>query len=194
MRIYENIMTAVNDVCNTYISTNVERVSDGIKDPAFALLVVYVIFWGFAHMMNLIQEPITDAIKRLVKIILIIGISFEVGTYNSYITEVITNVPEQIASLFSGTNNPTQMISMFDQLYKDIWNIGINFWDAGGITSGFGCYIAGAIIFILAVLITAYSAFLIVLSKIAISILGNRSQGISDEERQYQGVALGRNS
>lgn len=172
MALYETIMTSVDTTCHTYIQNNVSAVAEGIKDTAFALLGIYVLFWAFAHFLNLIQEPITDSIKRLVKIIFIIGIAFNLATYNSYVVDVLTKGPEELASLFTGVGNQSSFVSSIDKIFIDTWNIGVRFWNDAGVMNGnFGYYFVAIIMFVVAAIISAYSAFLMVLAKIAISVL-----------------------
>lgn len=172
MGLYTEIMTAIDTSCQTFIQSNVTAIATGIQDPAFTLLGVYVLFWGFSHMMNLIQEPITDSLKRLIKLIFILGIAFQLTAYNSYVVDTITKGPEQLASLFTGTNSGTAMVSTIDSIFEDTWDVGNKFWNGAGVLDGnFGFYFVAIIIYAVACALSAYSAFLIILSKIAISVL-----------------------
>lgn len=172
MGLYSEIMTTVDSSCQNFIQGNVVAIAEGIKDPAFTLLGAYVLFWGFSHLLNLVSEPITDSLKRLIKLIFILGIAFQVTTYNSYITDTITKGPEELASLFTGTNSSGQMVSTIDKIFEDTWDVGNKFWDSAGVFDGnFGFYFVAIIIYAVACALSAYSAFLIILSKVAVSVL-----------------------
>lgn len=170
MGLIAEIMNTVDTSCKTFIQSNVVAVADGIKDPAFAILGVYVLFWGFSHMMNLVQEPITDTLKRLLKIIFVFGIAFNLGAYNSYVVDTITKGPEELAALFAGGSS--DIASSLDIIFSETWDIGSKFWSSAGIFDGnFGFYLVAVIIYGIACGLAAFSAFLIVLSKVAVSVL-----------------------
>jgi len=171
MGLYAEIITSVENACNAYITQNVIAVANGIKDPAFTLLAVYVLFWGFSHMMNKIQEPITDSIIRFIKIFFIFGIAFQMAAFNTYIVDTITNGPEQIAQLLTGASTETQIVNSLDQIFKDTWNIGTGYWDNAGVLDNFGFFFVAIVVYLIACLLSAYAAFLIILSKIAIAVL-----------------------
>ena len=172
MGLYAEIMTTVDTSCRTFIQDNVVAIAEGIKDPVFTMLGVYVLFWGFAHMTNHIQEPITDAVKRLLKIMFILGIAFNAATYNAYVTETITSGPEQLASLLTGAGSAPQVASTIEKIYADMWAVGSKFWNNAGVFDGnFGFYFVAVIIYGIACALSAYAAFLVILSKVAIAIL-----------------------
>lgn len=167
---YSEIMTSVESTCSSFISQNVSAVANGIKDPAFMLLSFYILLWGFTHLMNLVQEPITDAIKRFLKIIVIFGVAFQMATYNSYIVDTFTNGFDQLAGLFGGASGASSS-SNLDSIFQNTWNVGTKFWNSAGIWDNMGFYFVGLIIWLMAAIISAYSAYLIILSKVAIAIL-----------------------
>ncbi len=172
MGLYAEIMTTVDTSCRTFIQDNVVAVAEGIKDPAFTLLGVYVLFWGFSHMLNQIQEPMTDTLKRLLKIIFILGIAFNTATYNAYITETIATGPEQLAGLLIGVDANAQVASTIEKIYTDMWEVGSKFWNNAGVFDGnFGFYFVAVIIYGIACALSAYAAFLVILSKVAVAIL-----------------------
>lgn len=172
MSLYQNIMTTVDASCRTFIQGNVVSVAEGIKEPALILLGVYVLFWGYAHLTNQIQEPITESIKRLTKVILILVIAFNTAIYNAYIVETFTSGPEELARLLSGQGAEAQLAAVIERLFQEMWQVGTKFWDSAGFFSGnLGFYVAAVIIYVLACLVSAYTAFLIILSKVAISVL-----------------------
>ena len=170
--IYQDILTYVNNTCTNYISTNVAAIASAISPAAYTLLSVYIMLWGVASMRGLIQEPINDMAGRLIKIALIFGIGIQLAEYNQYVTDVFFNGPEQLGLALSGTSASTAITSSLDNIATQGYQIGIQFWNKGGVLNGnVGMYIVAIIIWVLTVAVTAYSCFLIILSKIALSII-----------------------
>lgn len=169
-QLYTSLFEGFNEISNTYITGNTTKFINYIAEPAFALLAIYVLLWGFAHIMGLIREPITDATKRFIKIGFIVGIALNYEVYSTYVIKVITEGPENIASVF--VNNYSTMGQTLDTVFDETWEIGNQFWANAGFFDGNpGMYIVAVIVYAIACALTAYSAFLVILAKIAISIL-----------------------
>lgn len=171
MGLYAKIMLTVNTTVEQFITTNVVSVANGIKSQAFLLLSLYILLWGFSHLLNIIQEPLSDSLKRFTKIFFIFGIAFGMAAYNDYIVDTVTNGPEQLASLLSGASSESSLISNLDSIFEKTWNLGSDFWKKGGLLDGPGLVIVALVVYLIACVLSAYSAFLIILSKVAVAIL-----------------------
>lgn len=169
-QLYTNLFAGFESISNTYITGNTTKFISYIAEPTFMLLAIYVMLWGLSHIMGLIKEPITDAAKRFIKIGFIIGIALNYDTYSTYVINIITKGPEDIAAIF--VNNYSNIGQTLDTVFDETWEIGNKFWSNAGFFDGNpGMYIVAIIIYAIASVLTAYSAFLIILSKIAIAIL-----------------------
>lgn len=169
-QLYTSLFAGFDNISNTYITGNTSKFINYIAEPAFVLLAIYVLLWGLSHILGLIREPITDAAKRFIKIGFIIGIALNYDTYSTYVINVITKGPEEIASVF--VSNYSTIGQTLDTVFDETWEIGNQFWANAGFFDGNpGMYIVAVIIYAIACVLTAYSAFLMILSKIAISIL-----------------------
>ena len=171
-KVYAQVFAYVNNACSGYIGENVAAVAAAIAPAAYSLLSVYVILWGLASMRGLIQEPILEAGTRFIKIAFIFGIGIQLAQYNTYVTDIFFNSPEQLAiSLTHSTTNSTA-ISSLDQILDQGFKVGKMFWDQGGVIMGdFGMYLIAVVVWFITVSVTAYACFLIVLAKIALSIV-----------------------
>lgn len=169
---YQDGFTYVNGVCGSYIGTNVAAVASAIAPAAYSLLGVYVILWGVASMRGLIQEPILEAAVRLMKIAFIFGIGIQLAEYNTYVTDTFFNGPEQLASVLTNSTSNATALSSLDQVLGQGFKIGKTFWDKGGIIDGdFGMYMVALLVWVITIAVTAYAFFLIVLAKIALSLI-----------------------
>jgi type IV secretion system protein VirB6 len=170
--VYQQVFTYVNNACNGYIGSSVAAVASAIAPAAYTLLGVYVILWGLASMRGLIQEPITDTTMRAIKIGAIFGIGIGLASYNVYVTDTFFNAPEQLAASLTNSTTNTSAIATLDRILDKGFQIGKVFWDKGGLIDGdFGMYFVALIVWGMSILVTAYACFLIVLAKIALSLV-----------------------
>lgn len=166
---YTSFFQFFENLSKDYITDSAQKIISFISQPTFTLLSIYVLFWGLCYILGLIREPIIDAVKRFLKLGFILGIALSFSTYNDYVVETITKGPEEFASAFvEGYQNIGETLQT---IFDNMWEIGNKFWEQGGIFSSIGPYIFAIVIYILACIVTAYAAFLIILSKISIAIL-----------------------
>ena len=173
--VYKVILNYVNTECNQYISITTKAVADAIAPAAYTLLGIYIMLWGVASMRGLIQEPITEAAGRLIKIALIFGIGIQLAHYNDYVTSVFFDGPLQLASAIQSPGNQEDDNGIFSILDKELDNGfsgGKKFWDKGGVLHGdFGMYLIAIFVWAITIAVTAYACFLIVLSKMALAVI-----------------------
>ncbi|CAM4441046.1 MAG: Type IV secretion system protein VirB6 [Legionellaceae bacterium] len=170
--IYNDIMIYINSLCNNYISSYVVKIAEAISPTAYTLLSIYIILWGFICMRGLIQEPIMDGLIRIIKIVFIFSIAIKLGNYNVYVTDVFFKTPEELALVLTKLNTEKTTVNALDILIDKGFSIGKLFWEKGGILNGdIGMYLIGFIIYLLTIAVTAYTCFLIILAKIALSLI-----------------------
>jgi len=171
-QVYGDVFSFVNTLSQSYISTNAATVANLIAPAVTALLGLYVILWGVASMRGMIQEPITEAASRIVKIALICFIALQLGHYNELIVDTFVMGPEELAKQLSGSTDSSGTISGLDRILESGFATGRNFWEKGGLFSAdIGMYIIAMVVWGVVIAVTAYSCFLIVLAKIALSIV-----------------------
>ncbi len=170
--VYQQVFTYVNNACTGYIGSSVSAVASAIAPAAYSLLGAYVILWGLASIRGLIQEPIMDAVVRAVKIAFIFGIGIGLASYNVYVTDTFFNSPEQLAASLTNATNNSSAINTLDRILDKGFQIGKVFWDKGGVIDGdFGMYLVALTVWGTTIIVTAYTCFLIVLAKIALSLV-----------------------
>ncbi|ENG0237320.1 type IV secretion system protein [Burkholderia multivorans] len=169
---YEQVLTYVTNVCDSYIGSSVAAVASAIAPAAYTLLGVYIILWGLASMRGLIQEPIMEAAIRMMKIAFIFGIGIKLAEYNVYVVDTFFNSPEQLAQSLTNATSNQATVNSLDQILSQGFQIGKGFWDKGGILDGdFGMYLVAVFVWAITIIVTAYACFLIVLAKIALSLI-----------------------
>lgn len=173
---YTRLLIELNAALETYINGSASNVIEAITPVATTLLIIYVVLWGWTMMRGLISEPITDGVSRIVRLALITGIALNLGRYNAYLGDMLWNSPEALARVVTGTTSESS-ISFLDTLMSKIYNFGSPFYVKAYADSGLtgipdlGLLFMAFAIWGVGVLTTAFSAFLLVLSKMALAIL-----------------------
>ncbi|MGS0741921.1 type IV secretion system protein [Glaciimonas sp. GG7] len=169
--VYQDVIQFVDAACIEFVGQKVEVVASAIAPAAYSLLGVYVIIWGLTSMRGLIQEPITDMAVRMLKIAFIFGIALNVATYSTYVIQNAWDAPQDLANAIGGNSSGT-VSSLLDSLLMKGFIAGKQMYDKGGILSGdFGLYIAAFCTWGITLAVTAYTCFLLILSKVALALL-----------------------
>lgn len=69
-----------------------------IAGPAVTLLTIYVLFWGAAMASGQISEPFTDGMRRIIRMIVIVGLALTAGLYQTTIGEFFMRAPMEMAA------------------------------------------------------------------------------------------------
>lgn len=68
-----------------------------IAGPAVSLLTIYVILWGAGIASGHIQEPFTDGMRRIVRMVMIVCFALTAGIYQQEIVSFFLNIPSSFA-------------------------------------------------------------------------------------------------
>lgn len=170
--IFGDYFAYITNLTQGYVTSNTVIVANAIAPAVTALLSLYVILWGISSLRGLIQEPITEAAARFVKIALICSLALQLGHYNELIVDTFVNGPEDLARMLAGATNPNSTVSSLDVILETGFAAGKNFWQKGGLFSGdVGMYLIALSVWAVTLAITIFSFVLIILSKVMLSIL-----------------------
>ncbi len=156
-----------------FVDSSLGEVSRAVQPVANSLLAIYVILHGISIAYGKINEPIADSIFKLLRIGVIFGIAFNADNYRVYVTDIALNAPESMASLFSsGPAEESSSVNSIDRALNTGWAAGTRYYDEAGVFEGeFGYYLIAMFVWGATLLFCLYSAFLMLLSKIAIAVL-----------------------
>ena len=169
MSIYTNIEAKLDSALSTYVyDTSADLI--GWLLPYFtSLLILYIAFWGFAHLLGKIEESLNDAFRRILKIGVILALGLTVATYNDTVVTFLQDGPQQLAGIVTDSSTNSGVL---DGVMDKGLAVGSNAWEEAGVMSGdFGFYILALIVWFATVTITAYAAFLMFMSKVALALL-----------------------
>lgn len=173
---YEDTFAQLNSALTTYIGDVSGDVIGAISGVAYSMLMIYMMLWGWTMLRGMISEPITDGVTRIVRLAVIVGVALNLGRYGTYVSTFLWNTPDTMASIVAnGYSNPQSNVQFLDGLMSRLFDLGGAYYKASFASTGMlpdlGMLSAAFLIWITAVVATAYAAFLLALSKMALAIL-----------------------
>lgn len=163
----------LNSQLAAYIGDNTARLASVLEPAVITLATIYVMAWGYLHLMGKITEPFETGLKRIALIALILGVGLRLWLYNTVIVDTFYNAPAQLAAAVVGASDPVGTIdAIWDSggtVAGSLWDKGVSFgrWSFSGV----GFYLAAAMVWCLIGLLCVYAMFLIALSSIALAVL-----------------------
>jgi type IV secretion system protein VirB6 len=159
----------LNDILLDYIGQMVVRLATALEPAVATLAVLYVMIWGFLHLTGRIEEPLTEGLKRIGMLALILGVSLRLWLYHDVIVETFYHAPSQLAAAMVGANDP---IGIADDVMFQGSDAAQALLAKGSIFGGnISYYAAGTIVFLLVGVTAVYTMFLLSLSHIALAVL-----------------------
>lgn len=153
----------------TYINDVTARIAAALEPAIVTLGVLYVVIWGYLHLLGKIEEPFIEGVKRLMLLAVILGVSLSMWLYNDLIVDSFFNAPTQLAAAAVGGYDA---VSAMDEILRQGGDAGYLLTRKGGVLEGnFSFYLAGFSVHLFVGLTVVYTIFLLTLSRIALSIL-----------------------
>ncbi|WP_129778625.1 type IV secretion system protein [Peristeroidobacter soli] len=159
----------LNDLLLDYIAQTVVRVATTLEPAVATLAVLYVMVWGALHLTGRIEEPLTEGLKRIGILALILGVSLRLWLYHDVIVDTFYDAPSQLAAAVVGANDP---VGIADEVMFQGADAAQSLLAKGSIFGGnISYYMAGMIVFMMVGLTAVYTMFLLSLSHIALAVL-----------------------
>jgi type IV secretion system protein VirB6 len=166
---FAELSTWLNGILAGYIGSTAATVAVALEPAVITLASVYLIFWGYLQLSGQIQEPLLDGLKRIARLVVVIGLGLHLWLYNSLIVDSFFNAPMELAAAISGSPDA---VSVVDQIISSGGDTAGALIQKGGILDGnFSYYLAGFFVYIAVGLASVYTIFLLSLSRIALSVL-----------------------
>jgi type IV secretion system protein VirB6 len=173
MGFFATFWSWLNGQLAAYIGDNTARLAGVLEPAVLTLATIYVMAWGYLHLMGKITEPFETGLKRIALIALILGVGLRLWLYNTVIVDTFYNAPAELAAAIVGAGDP---VGTIDAIWDSGGTVAGNLWDRGGgaagvLSGGLGFYLAGGIVWCLIGVLCVYTMFLIALSSIALAVL-----------------------
>lgn len=171
MAIYTDIFNEVDTVLTTYVFSTSSTVITNVTPLFTSLLIIWIGIWGILLMFGKSEATLQEAFFRILRIGFIFTLGLSIGTYSAVVVDFIFGWPEEIVGWITG-NPSSNLAATIDLLMDSMIAIVTSAWKKAGIFDGnFGYYLIALIVGGFAVVISVTLAFLILLSKIILSVL-----------------------
>jgi type IV secretion system protein VirB6 len=165
-------LTQVDTAVTGFYLAAASRVAAAATTPFRTLVTVFIILWGLALWRGLINEPLSDGIARVFRIVLVGTIALGAGVYGPHIATFLYNTPAQLASVVAGGATTPQTI--MDQALSrgdDIANAFMSLVSLSSPGSSFAAILSALLVWIFTAVVVLYGAALIVLSKVILGLV-----------------------
>lgn len=171
---YTEIFAKADLSIDFFLSSTISDVAAAVTPIAQKMLLLYVILWGFAAYRGLINEYIMDGVFRILKVIVVMTFATNVALYSGTIADNIIELPDYLSSIVGGGNPTESAKNTLDRILDDGLETGSKYWDQGSLnplTGEFAPIVLAIFTWLAVFLSTAYAAFLMILSKMALAVL-----------------------
>ena len=173
---YEDAFAKLSTALGSYVGDTATSVIASITGVAYSLLMIYMVLYGWSMLRGMISEPVTDFATRMIRLCVIIAIALNVGRYNTYVSDFLWTSGDVMArSVATGYSDSVSNVQYLDSLMSKIYDLGDSYWQKANATAGilpdFGLLAVAVLTWAGGVAATAYGAFLLALSKMALAVL-----------------------
>lgn len=148
------------------------RMAAAAVTPFRTLVTVYVFLWGLAIWRGLINEPLSDGIMRILRVVLIGTIGLGMGVYGPRIADFLYNSPGELAAVMAGGAVTPQTV--MDQALSTGDDIAGAFMSLVSLSSpgaSFAAILSALIVWLFTAVVVLYGAALVILSKVILGIV-----------------------
>jgi type IV secretion system protein VirB6 len=169
MGFFAQFFSWLNIQLAAFVSSKVELVAAEIQPAIVTCAAIYVMVWGWMHLQGMVEEPLMTGVKRVLVLIVILGVSLHLWSYNTLVVDTFFHAPDQLAASVVGAPDT---ISMVDRVWDNGNRMAEQLLRKGSVlNSNFAYYLAGFAVYAVVGLTCVYTAFLLALSKVAIAII-----------------------
>ena len=169
MGFFETFLTWLNTQLIQFLSQTLARVAIAIEPAAIALATVYIMVWGYLHLSGRIEEPILDGARRILVLVVVLGVSLHLWAYNDVLVNTFFTGPGQMTAAILNAPSPFAAV---DQLWLDSQAVATSLSAEASIFGGHFTFSLAALgIYIVVGFMCIYATFLIALSMIATALL-----------------------
>ncbi len=173
-QIFQKTFVKIDTSLATYINDVAESVITEITPVVTVLLLIYMTLWGWMVITGKAGEVVTDGFNRIIKITIIVSLAINLGYYNSFVVDLLSNLPDKLAELASITATGGTG-AYLDNALDGIWRVGWLFANKamaeGAWIADIPLSLAALAIWIFGGVLVVFAAFLMILSKMALSVL-----------------------
>lgn len=171
--IYSDIGTIIDSSLSVAMVQQAEFIMDWLKPLFNNILIIYFALWGIAHMLGKIDELLVTGISRIIKISIIIAFALNITIYAPVIIAFVYGSGTQLASIASGNEtHHTNSLQELDKMMNAVFLLAdIALKKVSIYSETYTYYFVAVFLWIGGIALTLFAAFLIISSKVLLSIL-----------------------
>lgn len=161
----------IDEHVTAQIVLQAKNIMDWLIPLANNVLIIYMALWGIAHLLGKIDEMLVDGVVRFMKIVVVIAIALNITVYAPVVIAFFYNGGSEIAGAIVGSGG-YDTLGFLDTTMQKAFVYGNTAWDMGSVWDGdFAFYVIALVIWGSGLAFTIFAAGMVLLSKIAISLL-----------------------
>ncbi len=155
-------------ILGTYVGQTSATVAAAIEPAVITLGALYVMAWGWLSMSGRIEEPLVEAVRRVLTLGIVLGLGLKLWAFNGLFVDTFARAPGQLAAAILGVADP---VTLVDAIWADGQTVAESLQGSGGIVQSIAAMLAALLVYLFVGLLCVYTAFLLALSQIAVAVL-----------------------
>ena len=168
MGFFAQFFVWLQGILGAYIGTTAGTVAAAIEPAAVSLGAIYILGWGWLSMSGRIEEPLGEAVRRVLVLGIVFGVALKLWAYNAVFIDTFAHAPQALAAAILGVSDP---VTLVDRIWSDGQQVAESLQGSGGLLQSVGAYGAALLVYVFVGLLCVYTAFLLALSQIAVAVL-----------------------
>ena len=165
-------LTQVDTAVTGFYLTGASRVAAAAVTPFKTLVTVFIVLWGLALWRGLINEPLSDGVARVFRIVLVATFALGAGVYGPVIASFLYNTPAQLASAVVGPGvAPYSVMDSALNVGNDIAASYMSLTSIASPSSSFAAILSALVVWLFTAFVVLYGVALILLSKVVLGIV-----------------------
>jgi type IV secretion system protein VirB6 len=169
--VFTRIDAQLSDPISDFVTNGVSQLASAATGPLKVAATIYVVLHGYAIMRGLIKDPVMDFAFRALKVVILVALVTQVGTYNEYVKNVFFDaLPREIGNALAGGSGSAPTAAAFDKLVQKGWQAGYEIWSQSGVTNP-GPALVAALVFFVSGAGTVIAYAISLYAKVALAIV-----------------------
>lgn len=156
IQVFDEFLREFEQPITRFVSESVTNLTSAVSGPLRVALMLYIVLYGIAIIRGGVREPVMDFAWRSVRLVAIVMLATNAGTFQQYVTDLFTDaLPREIGNAIAGSGLNMKSGQPFDQLLNKGIEVATKIYDQAGLTN-----IAPALVAAILMVFTAAAGFL----------------------------------
>jgi len=159
----------LNTQSGHFLTDQLANLANALEPAIVTLAAVTLMVWGYLLMSGRVDRPLEDTVHRLVRLMVVLGVSTRLWGVNAILIEWFINGPAQVFAALNQTQDP---VSGIDQTWNNTAAVAGFLMDHSSFIEGDSVnYFWGIALYLIGGYFCLYLIFLLTLAKIALTVV-----------------------